>query len=131
MYRSPADIPNPRAAGKFVARDIGFRNMIVHRDGNGTQALYVAGVTTDEYIPELAATHPPRILRTTDGKTFKPLDASPGVLDTPFGKQRAMGYRAMASYNDRLFVTAGGGLTGDGVILEVKAPGPAGRRSSR
>jgi hypothetical protein len=117
VYRSPADIPNPRAPGKFVARDIGFRNMHVHRG-----ALYVAGVTTDEYIPELAETHPPRILRTTNGRSFKPLNAEPGVLRTPFGPQRAMGYRAMTTFEGRLLVTAGGGLTGDGVVLEVKHP---------
>jgi hypothetical protein len=125
VYRSPADIPNPRAPGRFVARDIGFRNMQVHREPDGTRALYIAGVTTDEYIPELAATHPPRILRTTDGRRFRALDGAPGVLQTPFGPQRAMGYRAMASYEGRLFVTAGGGLTGDGVVLEVKDPASA------
>ncbi|HTE61696.1 MAG TPA: hypothetical protein VK631_15190, partial [Solirubrobacteraceae bacterium] len=122
VYQSPADIPNPRAPGKFVARDLGFRNMIVHRAPDGTESLYVAGVTTDEYIPELAESHPPRILRTTDGTTFEALNGAPGVLRTPFGPQQAMGYRAMASYDGRLFVTAGGGLTGDGVILEVEQP---------
>jgi hypothetical protein len=122
VYRSPADIPNPRAPGKFVARDIGFRNMIVHRGPDGREALYVAGVSTDEYIPELAERHPPRILRSTDGRSFTALRGAPGVLETPFGEQRAMGYRAMASYKGRLFVTAGGGLTGDGVIVEVKRP---------
>jgi hypothetical protein len=122
VYQSPADIPNPRAPGKFVARDIGFRNMIVHRAPDGTESLYVAGVATNEYIPELAQSHPPRILRTTDGATFEALNGAPGVIETPFGSQRPMGYRAMASYDGRLFVTATGGLTGEGAIVEVERP---------
>ena len=54
VFQSPT-IPNPREPGKVVGRDIGFRGMVVHTDSNGEQALYVGGVTADEYIPELAA----------------------------------------------------------------------------
>jgi hypothetical protein len=122
VYRSPADVPNPRAPGKRVARDIGFRGMVVHREPDGTRALYVAGVTADEYIPELARSHPPRILRSRDGESFAALRGGPGVLRTALGPRRAMGYRAMASYRGRLFVTAASGLTGDGVIVDVKHP---------
>jgi hypothetical protein len=121
-FRSPVDLANPRAPGKRVARDIGFRGMQVYDEPGGRQALYVVGVSADEYIPELAVTHPPRILRTADGRTFRPIAGSPGVIDTMFGPQRPIGYRATAVYQGRLFVTASGGLTGDGVILEVKAP---------
>lgn len=117
VYQAPNDVPNPRAPGKLVARDIGYRGMVVH-DG----ALYVGGVTADEYIPELAETHPPRILRSTDGETFTPIAGAPSFIDTAFGRQRPIGYRAMAVFRDRLFVTASGGLTGDGVILEVDDP---------
>lgn len=120
--RSPADLPNPRAPGRFVARDIGFRGMQVHTEPSGKQALYVFGVTANEYIPELATVSPPRILRTTDGTSFTPLAGGPGLLATPFGRQRAMGFRAPAVHQGRLFVTATGGLTGDGVVVEIKKP---------
>src|SRR5262249_9125175 len=67
VFQSPNDVPIPNAAGKFVARDIGFRGMVVFREQDGTEALYVMGVTAREYLPGLP---PPRILRTTDGLTF-------------------------------------------------------------
>ncbi len=35
--------------------------MIVCREPDGTQALYVGGVTGGEIIPELATIHPPRV----------------------------------------------------------------------
>jgi hypothetical protein len=120
VYQSPQDIPNPRAPGKFVARDIGFRGMVVKREADGTEALYVGGVTANEYIPEIAAANPPRILRTTDGESFTPLAGVPNIITTTFGRQHLVGFRAMVVYNDRLLVTATQGLLGDGVILEVK-----------
>jgi len=120
VFQSPADVPNPRELGKFVARDIGFRGMVVHND-----ALYVGGVTADEYIPELAVTNPPRILRSADGETFTPLPTSPGLIHNTFGDQRPIGFRAMTSFNGHLLVTASGGLTGDGVIFDVQDPAGA------
>ena len=35
VYRSPVDLPNPRAHGKRVARDIAFRGMVVYHDSTG------------------------------------------------------------------------------------------------
>jgi hypothetical protein len=122
VYRSPADISNPRAPGKFVARDIGFRGMVVKREPDGTEALYVGGVTANEYIPEIAEAYPPRILRSTDGESFTPLAGVPNTIVTVFGQQHPVGFRAMTVYHDRLFVTATGGLLGDGVVMEVKDP---------
>src|SRR5581483_8516118 len=71
---------------------------------------------------ELAATHPPRILMTTDGTNFTPVNGHPGTLDSAFGQLPAVGYRAMAVYNNRLFVTASTSLTGDGVVMEITNP---------
>ena len=106
----------------------------MHRERHGTQALYVAGVTADEYIPELAATPPaadPAHHRRQDVQAAG--GAPRRASDTPFGEQRAD--RATGRWpatSGRLFVTAGGGLTGDGVILEVQgARRQPARRSSR
>ena len=122
VFKSPNNVPNPRAPGKFVARDTAFRGMVVQHDANGQDALYVGGVTADEYIPELAATNPPRILRTTDGRTFAPLNGAPATLNTANGPFPAVGYRAMVSFNGRLLVTATRGLLGDGVVEEIGQP---------
>jgi len=116
VFQSPADVPNPRAPGKLMARDIAFRGMAVYRG-----QLYVGGVTADEYIPELAKVAPPRILRTKDGTHFAALPA-PKTIHTFLGVQKPIGYRSMVVYRNRLFVTASSGLTGDGVILRVDDP---------
>ena len=41
VYRAPADIPNPRARGKFLSRDIAYRGMTVMRGGDGSEALFI------------------------------------------------------------------------------------------
>jgi LPXTG-motif cell wall-anchored protein len=38
VYRSPREIPNPRAPGRFVARDIGYRGMVVMKERGGRKA---------------------------------------------------------------------------------------------
>src|SRR5262249_13508943 len=125
VYQAPT-VPNPRAPGKVVGRDIGYRGMVVYTDSHGEQALYVGGVTSDEYIPELAEQYPPRILRSFDGDSFTPFPTYPGLIHNTFGAQRPIGFRAMTVFDNRLFVTASGGLGGDGVVLEVRDPsGPS------
>lgn len=121
-YRSPADIRNPRARGKFVARDIAFRGMTVHRDARGRKRLYIGGVTADEYIPELKRKHPPRILSTADGRHFRATPARNVVVRMPYGDFRPIGFRSMLSWRGRLLVGATPGLTGDGAIFEVRRP---------
>jgi hypothetical protein len=122
VYRSPADIPNPRAPGKFVARDIAFRGMAVYRDAHGRKRLYIGGVTADQFIPELSGKHPPRILSTRDGRHFRATPARNVLVRTPHGVDRPIGFRAMTVWRGRLFVTATPGLTGDGAVFEVRRP---------
>jgi hypothetical protein len=127
VYRSPR-IPNPRAPGQLVARDIGYRGMLVRTERGGREALYVAALSPDEFIPELRRPRPPRILRTTDGKRFRALPARPPVIHTYLGPYRPAGFRALATVRGSLYVTASAGLTGDGVVLRVRRP--AGRSPS-
>jgi hypothetical protein len=122
VYRSPRDLPDPRAAGRFVARDIGYRGMVVVKDRRGRRSLYVGALSADEFLPELARRHPPRILRTTDGNVFRPLRGGPGTISTATGRRRPVGFRAMAALHGDLYVTASAGLTGDGVVLRVDHP---------
>lgn len=129
VYVSPV-IPNPAEPGKYIARDIAYRGMVVY---NG--ALYVGAVTPNEFLPQLNTTNPPRILRTYDGTNFTRLNGSPGEVyevprTDPEGNplpalQYAMGYRSMVVFHNKLYVTASTGLRGDGVVMEVDNPASA------
>lgn len=106
VYVSPRDVAAP--AG-LLARDNGFRDMIVFED-----ALYVAGVL----FPREGDPRHPRILRSTDGQTFEPVPQDAGTF---LGDLEAEGFRAMAVFSGRLYVTAGTSL-GEGVLLESGDP---------
>ena len=121
VYQAPADIPNPRARGKFLARDIAYRGMEVVRDERGREALFVSGVTANEYVPEIARKHPPRLLRTYDGKRFHDVSV-PLIVNRSgdFPDRRPIGYRGLEVWKDRLYVVASTALTGDGAVFEVR-----------
>jgi hypothetical protein len=123
VYRAPADIPNPRAPGRSLARDIAYRGMQIMRDSHGRQALFVSGVTADEYVPEIARSHPPRLLRTYDGEHFSSLSAPLIVRRSgDFPDRRPIGYRGLEVWRNRLYVVASTALTGDGAVFEVRDP---------
>src|SRR5688572_2321169 len=44
LYRSPKDVPVPGRPGLFVPYEVGFRGMEIHKDKNGTEALYAVSV---------------------------------------------------------------------------------------
>jgi hypothetical protein len=127
VYRSPT-IPNPQAPGRRIARDIGYRGMVVVRRPNGRSALLVGGLTADEFVPELARRYPPRLLYTTDGSHFHAVRGGPGVIHTTYGPQRPIGYRALTVFDGTLYATVSAGLTGDGVVLRVTDLGGASPR---
>jgi hypothetical protein len=131
VYKSAADVPNPRAPGKFVARDIAFRGMTVFRDARGRKRLYVAGVTADEYLPELKRKHPPRILSSDDGRHWRVTPARDVVVRMPNGVFRPIGFRSLVVWRGRLYVTATPGLTGVGAVFEVERPWSARRARFR
>jgi hypothetical protein len=127
-YRSPADIPNPRARGKLLARDIGFRGMKVVRDRHGREALFISGVTANEYVPEIGRRHPPRLLRTYDGLRFHDI-SRPLIVERAgrFSSRRPIGYRGLQVWRKQLYVVASTALTGDGAVFKVR--NPFGRRA--
>lgn len=115
VFQSPNDVPVPAQPGKTIARDMGFRNMVLYTEPDGTEALYVAGVSTravDALLP------PPRLLRSTDGQQFAELPCDPGTV---LGDVSGVAYRTIARYHDRFYVIAGV-LYGDGVLLEAEYP---------
>lgn len=115
VYRSPEDLEIPGHPGRFVARDIGYRDMMVFKEPDGTEAMYVSGVSARFIYPELP---PPRLLRSTDGLNFQPVPQAPGTM---LGDFTGNNFRSMGSFQDRFYVTAGGAW-GDGVLLESEDP---------
>src|SRR5262249_21266317 len=41
------------------------------------------------------------------------------TIHTPFGFQKPMGMRAMTEVNGQMYITATGGITGDGAVMKV------------
>ena len=117
VYQSPNDVL--LASGKYTARDIGFRGMTVYTESDGTEALYVTGVSAKfinfEGARELP---PPRILRTTDGVNWEAVPQTPG---TGLGDFPWASLRNPFVDKGRLYVI-GGFAQGSGVLLESSDP---------
>ena len=116
VYQSPQDVPIPHHPGKYVAREVGFRDMIGFVEPDGTEALYVSSVNSQFIYPRMP---PPRLLRSTDGLNFEPVPHEPG---TYLGDIAESAFRTLAAYKDRLFVVGAGTIYGDGVLLESRNP---------
>jgi hypothetical protein len=122
VHQSPNDVPiqgtDPQ---KYTARDVGYRGMTVFTETDGTEALYVSGVSSraDKGIGFNGPVPPPQILRSTDGETFHPLPQDPGTF---LGDTLVTGFRSLVTYNRRLYVLASLGQLGHGVIFEARNP---------
>lgn len=114
VYQSPADAPSG-VAGRFVARDVGFRAMHVFTEPDGTEALYVSGVSSKWVFNNPVAA---RILRSTDGTNFAGLPQDPGTM---LGNLGNASFRGMTTYKNRLYIIAGG-INGYGQVLESADP---------
>jgi len=125
VYRSPETERNPKEPSKRVASEIAFRGMVTYTDPQGRRALFAAGVSADEYLPELLKSHPPRIMRSYDGVHWQALKLPSVVVNFPNGSIRPMGFRSMVVWKHRLFVTATPDLTGDGALFEITNPDSA------
>ena len=117
VFQSPNDVEIPDHPGKFVARDMGFRGMTVFTEADGTEALYVSGVTSNPFNPGVP---PPRILRSTDGVNFQPVPQDPGTFLGDLGDRQAS-FRDLVVYKGRLYVV-NGPIQGSGALLEAENP---------
>ncbi len=124
VYRAPDSIRNPRDPSKRISPDIAYRGMTVVTGPEGRQALFVSGVSADEYIPELYQSHPPRILRTYDGTHFQNIVGSSFVVHRSgeFSDTRPMGFRGLVEWRHQLYVLASTSLTGDGAVFRINNP---------
>jgi pimeloyl-ACP methyl ester carboxylesterase len=138
VYQSPADIAigNDSAGNAvFAAEDIGYRGMTVFTESDGTQALYIGGVSAGEIYGQIPpytfqSYPPPRILRTTDGVNFAPLPQPAGsflanISSTAPTTANVFGFRSLTSYNGMLFATAGN-YTGSGYVIASANPAAGG-----
>lgn len=116
VFQSPKDAPIPGTPGKFVARDIGYRDMLVFTEPDGTEALYVGGVSARSFQPGVP---PPRILRSTDGEIFTPI---PQQIGTFLGDTKADGFRSLVAYKGRLYAIASVEYLGQGPLIEASNP---------
>jgi pimeloyl-ACP methyl ester carboxylesterase len=134
VYQSPADVPlGADSSGNqvFAAEDIGYRGMTVFTEPDGTQALYVGGVTAGEIYgtvpPYTFQTFPaPHLLRSTDGVTFAPIPQHAGtflgnISSSAPSSANVFGFRSLTSYNGMLFATAGN-YEGAGYIIASADP---------
>jgi hypothetical protein len=118
VYRAPRDVPIPGHPGKFVARDIGYRGMLVFTESDGTEALYVTGVSAREMYTPTDQLPPPRLLRTTDGVNFQSVSQNPGTF---FGDLTNTGLRAGVIHNGRMYLV-NGSARGEGLLVESDNP---------
>ena len=134
VYKSPETVALQPVDGQplFTARDVGFRGMTVFREADGTEALYVGGVTSGsvfEHQPQFAAEGfpPPRLLRSVDGVNFAPVPQDPGTFlgsignPLPGSTERLRSFRALVPYGGKLFATAGN-FPGVGVVVASANP---------
>jgi len=117
IYQSPNDVEIPGNPGWYTARDMGFRDMVVFTEPDGTEALYVGGATVNALWPPMP---PPRILRSTDGLTFEPIPQDPGTVLGDLG-QNQTSFRDFEIFKGRLYVI-NGEIQGQGPILEAENP---------
>lgn len=117
VYQAPEEVPvMVEGQERLISRDIAYRGMTVHIEEDGTEALYIGGVSAGSfatfYEPYASGTpYPaPRILRTTDGENWAPIPMAPGSFLDNIGQEagtiKAFGWRSLTSLNGRLFATA-------------------------
>lgn len=116
VYQAP-QVEIPGHPGRFTGRDIGYRDMLLFTEPDGTEALYVAGVTAYALWPGLP---PPRMLRSVDGETFAPIPMEPNTILGDLGIDQAT-WRDLETLNGRLYVL-NGKIQGDGLLMESANP---------
>lgn len=131
VFQSPQDVSIGN--GKFTSRDMAFRGMAVHKEADGTEALYAAGVGSAGMFGNRAPYSPtnpypaPRILRSVDGINWAPIPAAPGTfmgditIQPPGQIIKSYGFRSLASYNGKLFATVSD-FTGVGYVISSSDP---------
>ncbi len=114
VFQSPQDIPIP-GTNKFVARDVGFRSMLVYQEPDGTDALYVGACSSVEIHPGVPGG---RLLRSTDGVNYTAIPQTPGTFMGNLGNAC---FRGMLSFQNQFFAMAVN-FKGQGTIIQSPTP---------
>ncbi len=118
VYQAPL-VEIPGHPGRMTGRDVGYRDMVIFREADGTEALYVMGVTQNSIFPGFP---PPRILRTTDGRNFEAVPQDPGTFLGDLNQDNFhSSFRAPSVYKGRLFLETGT-VQGNGELIESEDP---------
>jgi hypothetical protein len=106
VYQSPLSVTNPEnKQPNTVPADIGFRGMTVFKEADGTEALYVGGVSAKPLFGRLIGANmpPQRLLRSTDGAVFSPVSQNPGTV---LGDPKGACFRGMTTFRNKMLLLA-------------------------
>jgi len=116
VYQAPQDVPIPDGSGKTVSEDVGYRYMGVFHEPEGTDALYISGLSS-KFIYGSGVNNG-RLLRTVDGVNFAAVPAPPGTV---LGDLSNAGFRGITTFNNKFYIIATS-ITGSGTVLEASDP---------
>ena len=116
VFQSPLTIPVPGSNPAYmVPPDIGFRDMFIYEEANGTEALYVGGCSSQAIHPGVPGG---RLLRSTDGVNFAPVPQDPGTF---MGALDNTCFRGMQTLNGQFFAMAVD-WKGQGTVIQSATP---------
>ena len=116
VFQSPLTIPVPNTSPTLmVPPDIGFRDMFIYEESNGTEALYVGGCSSQAIHPGVPGG---RLLRSTDGVNFAPVPQDPGTF---MGALDNTCFRGMQTLNGQFFAMAVD-WKGQGTVIQSPTP---------
>jgi hypothetical protein len=116
VFQSPLTIPVPGSNPTLmVPPDIGFRDMFIYEEANGTEALYVGGCSSQAIHQGIPGG---RLLRSTDGVNFAPIPQDPGTF---MGNLDNTCFRGMQTLNGQFFAMAVD-WKGQGTVIQSPTP---------
>jgi len=116
VFQSPLTIPVPGSNPAYmVPPDIGFRDMFIYEEANGTEALYVGGCSSQAIHPGVPGG---RLLRSTDGVNFAPVPQDPGTF---MGNLDNTCFRGMQTLDGQFFAMAVD-WKGQGTVIQSPTP---------
>ena len=116
VFQSPLTVPVPNTSPTLmVPPDIGFRDMFIYEEANGTEALYVGGCSSVEIHPGVPGG---RLLRSTDGVNFAPVPQDAGTF---LGNLGNACFRGMETLNGQFFAMAVD-WKGQGTVIQSPTP---------
>ena len=116
VFQSPLTVPVPGSNPTLmVPPDVGFRDMFIYEEANGTEALYVGGCSSQAIHPGVPGG---RLLRSTDGVNFAPIPQDPGTF---MGALDNTCFRGMQTLNGQFFAMAVD-WKGQGTVIQSPTP---------